>query len=230
VAPPLPPITPGRIEGLELRDLIGAEARVILEIGAHHGEHTAGFLKLFPKAAIHAFEPDPRALAKFKTNITDPRARLHETAIGARDGEAVFHLSGGMPPGASQAKTLMDQRYPLGWDQSGSLRAPKAHKEKWPWCRFDATAAVPVRSLDTWAREHGVGDVDFIWADMQGAEGDLIEGGRATLARTRYLYTEYSNEELYEGEPTLPMILDMLPDFSVVKLYPEDMLLKNNSI
>ena len=29
-------------------------------------------------------------------------------------------------------------------------------------------------------------------ADTQGAEGDLISGGQATLARTRYLYLEYS--------------------------------------
>ena len=230
MAAPLPPLTPGRIDGHELRHRIGAEARVILEIGAHHGEHTAGFLKFFPDATVHAFEPDPRALAKFKANISSPRARLHEIAIGAKDGQAIFHLSGGMPPGASRAKPLMEQRYPQGWDQSGSLRAPKAHKEKHPWCTFDETITVAVRSLDSWAKEHGVGDVDFIWADMQGAEGDLIAGGKETLARTRYLFTEYSNDELYEGEPNLNMLLRMLPNFSAVKLFPEDVLLKNESI
>ena len=62
---------------------------------------------------------------------------------------------------------------------------------------------------------------------MQGAEGDMIAGGQATLARTRYLYTEYSNEEIYEGEPTLEALLAMLPKFSVVKRYPSDVLLKN---
>ena len=50
---------------------------------------------------------------------------------------------------------------------------------------------------------------------MQGAEGDMIAGGQATLARTRYLYTEYSNEEIYEGEPTLETLLAMLPNFQL---------------
>jgi len=41
---------------------------------------------------------------------------------------------------------------------------------------------------------------------------------------------EYSNDEIYEGEPTLPVLLDMLPNFSVVKRYPADVLMKNRSV
>ncbi|MEN9248224.1 MAG: hypothetical protein Q6L50_08560 [Gloeomargarita sp. GMQP_bins_120] len=37
---------------------------------------------------------------------------------------------------------------------------------------------------------------DFIWADVQGAEVDLIQGGLQALANTRYFYTEYANTEL----------------------------------
>jgi hypothetical protein len=64
---------------------------------------------------------------------------------------------------------------------------------------------------------------------MQGAEGDLISGGRSTLGHTRYLYTEYSDEEWYEGQPNLARLIDMLPNFSVLKRYPMDVLFKNNS-
>ena len=63
--------------------------------------------------------------------------------------------------------------------------------------------------------------------DMQGAEGDLVAGGRETLARTRYLYTECFDDELYEGAPTRSALLDMLPDFEVVRLYESDILLRN---
>ena len=81
--------------------------------------------------------------------------------------------------------------------------------------------------LDNWARENSIGAIDFIWADTQGAEGDLISGGQATLARTRYLYLEYSNDEIYEGEPSLQALLAMLPNYSVIKRFPNDVLLKN---
>jgi FkbM family methyltransferase len=223
----LPPISGEQIRFSYLRELIGANARVILEIGAHHGWHTAAFLKFFPQAAIYAFEPDPRAITKFKASIGDPRVHLQEMAIGSADGEAKFFVSNGLPPDISPANAA--NVYPQGWDQSGSIRQPKTYKAMWPWLKFENTITVKVQRLDSWARQNGIGTVDFIWADMQGAEGDLAEGGQTTLARTRYLYAEYSNYEIYEGEPTLQMLLDMLPNFSVVKRYPCDVLLKNNS-
>ena len=119
---------------------------------------------------IHAFEPDPRAIAKFRANIANPRVRLFETAIGSADGEAVFHVSSGLP---ANTPPEIRVQYPEGWDRSGSLHAPKEHKTKFPWCKFDKSIAVAARSLDSWAGQHGIGTVDFIWADMQGAEGDL---------------------------------------------------------
>jgi hypothetical protein len=36
------------------------------------------------------------------------------------------------------------------------------------------------------ARAHDIEKVDFIWADMQSAEGDLVAGGPLTLAKTRF--------------------------------------------
>ncbi|MCE9619955.1 MAG: FkbM family methyltransferase [Planctomycetes bacterium] len=223
----LPPLSEGEVSPAYLREQVGAEARVILEIGAHHGFHTAVFLKMFSGAMIHAFEPDPRAAARFRTNVSDPRATLHELAVGAQDGRASFHASNGKLPDCTPEEAA---HYLKGWDQSGSLHAPKKHKELWPWVKFNRIITVNVRSLDSWAKEHQIGLVDFIWADMQGAEGDLIKGGAATLAQTRYLYAEYSDKEIYEGEPTLLELLDMLPNFSVDRLYAENVLLKNTAL
>ena len=222
---PLPPIINAEISPNYIRQLVGADARVILDIGAHHGWHTAAFEKMFSDAIIYAFEPDPRAIAKFSANINSARVRLFKVAIGAVDGKAEFHVSSGLPPDIDPVSAAIV--YPLGWDQSGSLRAPKRHKEKWPWCTFESTTTVAVRALDSWATDNAIEKIDFIWADMQGAEGDLLTGGQNTLARTRYLYLEYSNEEIYEGEPTLQMLLDMLPNYSIVIRYPGDVLLKN---
>jgi len=220
----LPPVIPDPIDFDVIRALVGADARVILDIGANNGWHSAQFSRMFPQAAIHSFEPDTRAIAKFRERVHSPQVVLHEAAIGAADGTAQFHISSGLPPDIPAEKLA---QYAQGWDQSGSLRVPKAHLELWPWCRFEETATVAVRSLDSWAHEHGIGAVDFIWADIQGAAGDMIQGGGETLANTRYLYTEYSNKELYEGEPNLPALLAMLPGFSVLKRYPLDVLLRN---
>ena len=87
-----------------------------------------------------------------------------------------------------------------------------------------------MRTLDAWSAKHAPGPIDFIWADMQGAEATLATGGAKTLARTRYLYCEYSDQELYEGEPTLAQLLDLLPDFEVVYRLPGDVMLRNTAL
>ena len=224
---PLPPISREPIGGAFLARLLGPTPAVILEIGANHGMHTELFLRTFPGARVHAFEPDPRAAAAFRKRITDRRATLHELAIGASSGRAEFHVSSGMPPDATPE---VRAQYKDGWDQSGSLRAPKTHKEKWPWCKFQRTIKVEVRTLDAWSRKHEPGPIDFIWADTQGAEADLVAGGRETLARTRYFYTECFDDELYEGAPNLASLLDMLPGFEIVKRYESDVLLRNAAL
>jgi len=75
--------------------------------------------------------------------------------------------------------------------------------------------------------EEGIDFIDFIWADVQGAEVDLIRGAETTLARTRFFYTEHSNQELYEGQINLRAMLKLLPNFKLARKYPNDALLKN---
>jgi hypothetical protein len=89
---------------------------------------------------------------------------------------------------------------------------------------------VAVKRLDTWAKDRGVTAVDFIWADIHGAEGDLIVGGRDTLANTHYLYTEYSYDEWCEGQPNLAKLESMLPTFSILRRYPMNVLFENRAL
>ena len=57
------------------------EIETILDVGANIGAFTAWALSVFPKAHIHAYEPNPKAIEYWKKNITDPRATLHEIAV-----------------------------------------------------------------------------------------------------------------------------------------------------
>ncbi len=110
---------------------------------------------------------------------------------------------------------------------SGSIRNPKGHLDMYPWCTFDKSFKVQTNTLDMWCDKEGVKAIDLIWADVQGAEVDLIMGGMEALDKTRYFYTEYSNQELYEGQISLRQILKLLPDFKVLYRFSCDVLLKN---
>jgi len=206
-----------------LRRLVGRRPAVFLEVGANSGTDTLRMLDAFPTVRIHAFEPDTRAKALFRSNVRSDRVVLHEIAVTSADGPVTFFASGGAPEGQTD-------QFPDGWHLSGSTRPPANHLEQHPWCTFNDPVTVDGLSLDTWAERHGIREVDFIWADVQGAERDLIVGGSRLLQSTRFLYTEYNDAELYEGQPSLSELLELLPGWTVVHRYPNDVLLRNESL
>ncbi|MGL3104361.1 FkbM family methyltransferase [Bradyrhizobium sp. BR 1432] len=204
----------------QLVSLLGNPSPVILDIGCNDGTDTKRFLELCPEALFYCFEPDPRALARFKKNMQPDlnNVRLFEIAISDRNGQIEFH--------PSNADGEVRE-----WDLSGSIRRPKNHLAEYEWVRFDQPISVETRRLDDWASEADISKVDLIWMDVQGAESDVITGGRRTLSNTRFIYTEYSDRELYEGQLTLHAILDLLPSFEVVRVFSRevegDVLLRN---
>jgi FkbM family methyltransferase len=180
--------------------------KTFLELGAHCGTDTV-WLSQIPGVTIHAFEPDPRNEQPPQPNVT-----IHRAAIADVDGRAPFLLS--------------ESGWGSQWTYSSSLKRPKNHLLRYP-VTFGESIEVETVTLDTFAHRMGLSTVDFIWADIQGAEGEMVRGGIETLRRTHYLYTEYSDDELYEGQSTLADLLARLPDFRVVELWPDDVLLEN---
>jgi len=208
-------VAPSRITDKELVRFINKDNPVILDIGCNDGTDTLRFLNLFKNARIYCFEPDPRARKRYESKVVDSRAKLFNCAISDIDGMTDFYMSDGR------------EKYPEGWDLSGSIRKPKLHLELYPWCKFNKTIRIQTKKLDTWCMEEGIDSIDFIWADVQGAEVDLIRGAATSLARTRFLYTEYSNLELYAGQINLPKMIKLMPNFKLARKYPNDVLLKN---
>ncbi len=198
----------------EIRDLVG-EAPAMLEIGSHEGTDTAKFLAAMPGARIYCFEPDPRPRARFERTIGDnPRVTLYDTAVADIDGMKPFYASTG------KAGHMDD------WDYSGSLRPPTGHLKQSPDIRFKPPENVRCVRLDTWRTcNPDIRRIDFAWIDCQGAQRDIITGGKLTLAVTRYVYIECHHIPLYEGETTQDELIDLLPGFEPLGVYGVDNIL-----
>src|ERR1039458_3292263 len=78
-------LTTGHIDSLELLEMLRPlNPQVIYDIGANVGTWTLLCKALYPKAQIHAFEPLPLHIEKFKqltTSLTG--VSLHEIGLGA---------------------------------------------------------------------------------------------------------------------------------------------------
>ena len=206
------------ISAAEISSFLCRDEPLILEIGAHDGSDTEEILAACPGAFLHCFEPEPSAISQFEARgLPQDRCKLHRLAVGDVSGEVTFYQSSGSR-GACR-----------NWNLSGSILEPKEHLDVYPWCEFKSEIVVECVRLDDWfeARERSDSHVDFIRADVQGAEARLIRGGRQTLEMAQFFYTEFSNRELYAGQPDLEEIMAMLPRFSPVKIYGNNILLEN---
>ena len=208
----------------QIADLVGRPDPVIIEIGCNDGTHTQWFLELFADPVVHCFEPDPRAASRF-TQALGMHSKVHlwPLAISDRIGRISFHQSGGRQRRLQSGEVVE-------WDMSGSIKTPKKHLEYHPAITFEHTIDVETTTLDAWCAQAGVDRIDFLWMDVQGAELDVFRGGERSLSRTRYLYTEYSDNEVYEGQGSLRQIERHLPSFEVVEVFPFDVLLANKAL
>ena len=204
----------------EIRDLVGTSP-FIIEIGCNDGTDTAKMLAAMPEARFYCFEPELRALSRFCLR-DHPQVTLIALAVAHRSGALDFWPSTGVVPGSS-APCAND------WDYSGGLSHPTGHLIRDKVVRFKEPIRVPTITLDSLVHQYP-DVVDFIWQDVQGAEAKVILGGRETLRRTRYLYTEYYDTPQYDRQPNLEALISFLPDFDVVALYNGNVLFKNRTI
>jgi FkbM family methyltransferase len=184
-----------------LRQLIKRQNPVILELGAHHGEDSANFRAMYPNGDLFLFEPDKRCIQIIKD--LGLGFQLYEGVMSDVDGEVLFHASG--TKGKSSG------------DGSGSIMLPSKHIEYFPAIPFIDDYMVNSVTLRTFMLWNQLPFIDFIWADVQGAEERIIMGGLEEFnTKVGVLFTEYCQEELYVGAPKRERIMDLLPAFDVV--------------
>lgn len=198
---------------------IGRANPVIVECGCHDGRDTAKFLEAFPQCRIVCFEPDERPIERhapvgFLDRIgEDARVKLIRAAVSDEDGVSMMYRSSGRNP---NGKWDYDE-----WDHSGSICRPTGHLAYSDWCQFPESLQIPVPTvtLDSCLTVEQFPVIDLIWADVQGAEEKLIRGATDTLSRARWFYTEFYDSPMYEGQPNLSAIHDLLPGWTLDVIY-----------
>lgn len=192
--------------------LFGIKHPVIFELGVNEAQDTVRLLEEFKPSKYIGFECDPYHIENIKEKNLP--IQLIEAAVSIRTGTAILFQSwcGDVNTGSS------------------SIRKPKNHLKEFKHVEFPKKMMVKTISLDDVCQQQDIHHIDFIWADIQGAEIDMIKGGQRTLSTTRFLLTEYSNNELYEGQVGLAGLMRALPGkWKIVKDFMSDVLLENMS-
>lgn len=182
-----------RIESL-LRRTLGDRTPVFVDGGTNRGDFTERLLQAFPTASVQAVEADPALAQALRERFAGRAVRVWNAALHHSEGtlELLVHENRGTSSifeRPADARRYFDSRD-----------------------RVVERVPVPARTLDAIAREAGLGRIDLLKLDTQGAEVNILRGAQALLAAGAIdaIYTEFFVVPHYEGAPLLPEIWQAL--------------------
>ena len=152
----------------------------VYDIGAHHGKWSLGMKKLMPKASFQLFEANPVC----ETFLKKTSLPYHRIALSKAKGKRVFHSN----------NSTGDSFYPENTELSGAF----GWQEK----------EVETADLDTFALQNHLPLPDWIKLDVQGAELDVLAGGKYLFSKSKFLLTEIPLLPYNLGAPSFSDYLD----------------------
>jgi FkbM family methyltransferase len=148
-----------------LRRVAAANPRIVLDVGAHHGEWSLAALDSLATATVYAIEPAPPNLRILRQRVAGRASvRVVEAALGEASGPATLHF---------------DQRHP----STASLAGGPAGGEE----LFDV---VVTTGDDLLARE-GIEMVDLLKIDAEGWDLKVLQGFGCALANGRIRMVQF---------------------------------------
>jgi FkbM family methyltransferase len=187
-----PPVSIGEVPKEFIKTFL-PENPVIIEAGAHNGTDTIAMAKLWTNSHIYAFEPVRSIFDQLKSRTKSLKnVRCYQLALSDRSGTATFFVSSGQS------------------DASSSLLPPQEHLTEHPNVYFSEQIEISVTTLDKWAEENKIVNVDFLWLDMQGYELATLKASSVILKTVKVIYTEVCLRPLYQGCPLYPEVRDWL--------------------
>ncbi|MEM6468416.1 MAG: FkbM family methyltransferase [Planctomycetota bacterium] len=194
----------------DLADAVGkGSPDAVLDIGSHVGKTISRILDFstLGSTPVHGFEPTPEAFDLLhKAYGEHPQVTLHQIALSDQTTMQVMHRNQN-----GQTNSLLENGI------GNQTELPDATAELG---QFEVQS---VRLDDWYAEKLGKGKI-IIKCDVQGAEGQLIQGGESTFENHVLAFlSEAQIAPMYEGQATFDELHQTLTrkfDFSLANIYP----------
>ncbi|MGZ3378253.1 MAG: FkbM family methyltransferase [Phenylobacterium sp.] len=159
-----------------LADLLSG-APVCLHVGASDGRHSYVMTQVAPKATIYAIEPSAFSFAVLKVTLAWHGIRDRVTpvyaAVADKPGEKLLVTPRKITGRMGRAYAFVADEAPKG-EARPDLQDIGIEVQK-----------TPVTTIDSFCAERGLGKVDFIRMDIEGAELMALQGASYVLDRDR---------------------------------------------
>jgi FkbM family methyltransferase len=153
----------------------------ILDVGAYDGKTSLFFHHFFPRAAIHAYEPNPEAAAILRQNVKGVTSiHVHPEALSDENGTVPFYVT------HNKVSSSLNKINTLSPGAEGALAGQ---------LKIEREIEIPKITLDSC----GYNEILLLKLDTQGNEVRVLNGGTDTLHKTSIVITEMSVYQLYQG-------------------------------
>jgi FkbM family methyltransferase len=183
-----------------MRRLAATDSPLVLDVGANRGQSIERLRRVFARPVIHAFEPGRDTFVALQRRAAGiPDLHVNNVAVGAR----------------AESRTFIDTEP----DEMSSLLEPSTDA----WGRIKRRYAVEVITVDDYCAARGIDLIDILKSDTQGFDLDVMKGAERMIGRRaiRFIYTEVTFSDMYEGLPRFDEIYAFLADrgFALVSFY-----------
>lgn len=153
---------------------------IIIDGGASTGTSSTRFIRDYPQATIHAFEPIPASVAQLQQRFADqPDVIVYPNALGAENKTTTFNV--------------------LKHHTSSSILVPTRTNDHYHPGAMDITQQIEVAMvrLDSLFND----PVDLLKLDLQGYELEALKGCGDWIKQIKIITTEVEFVPLYKGQP-----------------------------
>ena len=181
---------------------------IIIDVGAHAGQFTKLFSALVPEGHVYAFEP-----GGYASSILMKVIHLHRL-------KNVTHINKGL--GKQYKKEILN----IPVKQSGSLGFGLSHignnKQD---VRTTISETIEIIMLDTFAENENLEKINFIKADIEGWEMQLLLGAKSIIQKWHPILTLEVNRRFMErAEDTPEQLWKFLSDngYEIFRLFNDE--------
>lgn len=179
---------------------------LVWDVGANDGGYGAELRRFGYDGRIVSFEPTSSAYTRLERRIATDRCwTAASIALGAAEGIAVMNVAGNSAA-SSSLLPMLDRHL---------IAAPRS--------AYVGSETVPVRRLDDlWQEYARPEDTMFLKVDVQGFEGQVLEGATNVVSQCRGIQLELSLVPLYRGAWSFREALDWAYEagFTLASLNP----------
>jgi len=197
------------------KELLKGKANVIFDVGANRGNTTLKYLKLFPNARIHSFEPFPESYEIFINRHKDNlNVHLNKYALSSSIGEANLNVNKSV-----DTNSLLESKN-IGATSDKS-------------CISIGQIEIETNTVDSYCAQNNIKEIDILKIDVQGSEIEVLKGALDMLKNgsIKLIYIETYFKQQYVNQPLFHDISKLLYDhnFALQDIY-DPYFSKNNIV